>query len=368
MANTNTEKERFYVLDIFRGIFASFVFLFHLSPFANTVIINNNFFKNCDLFVDFFFILSGFVIALNYVNLDSILGVTKFIKKRFLRIYPLHFCMLIVFLMIEISKNYLSNYIHVNNLNNIYNTPSTFFSSLLLLNSTPILNGNAVSWNIPSWSISAEMIAYLVFALMILLPIVFRLKLLKVYSPYLILVVALSCLIYSTNSLRIDFTYDFGFIRGVVGFFVGIISYKIYKSIGVVKNTENNSIFTFMEVLSILLVFISIYFGNILKNIGLIYELVFLLCILVFCFEKGSVSNFLKNQKFLSNLGKYSYSFYMTHAFMISIFNILFIRILHFSESSYSYLFILNFWLIYLLSSWTYNHIEMRFYTSRRKS
>ena len=47
-------KNRFEVLDIFRGIFSAMVVFFHMSAFAATPVINNNIVNNSDLFVDFF--------------------------------------------------------------------------------------------------------------------------------------------------------------------------------------------------------------------------------------------------------------------------------------------------------------------------
>src|SRR5438270_720134 len=44
-----------------------------------------------DLFVDFFFILSGFVIARSYApRVSSVRLYLRFLQKRFARIYPLH--------------------------------------------------------------------------------------------------------------------------------------------------------------------------------------------------------------------------------------------------------------------------------------
>ncbi len=55
--------------------------------------------------VDFFFVLSGFVIALNYQHKIRTFGnLVNFQSRRFLRLYPLHFLMLMVFLGIALIK------------------------------------------------------------------------------------------------------------------------------------------------------------------------------------------------------------------------------------------------------------------------
>jgi peptidoglycan/LPS O-acetylase OafA/YrhL len=363
MTNSIKIKERFQILDVFRGIFASFVFIFHLRPFAKGSILDNAFFLNADLFVDFFFILSGLVIAVNYSAMSNIFDLKQFLKKRFLRIYPLHLVMLLVFLFINLVKGSLSTFVHVNQINDVANNTNSFISSLLLLHSTPILNSGAVSWNIPSWSISAEMIAYLVFTFFVFLSFSKNLMKFKGFIPFIVLLAAVALLVLLTHSTKIDYTFDLGFLRGIIGFYVGIITFKAYKFLD--KNDfKKLSVPTcsLLEVSALVIVTLSVLFGNQLKSYGLIYELIFSICILVFTLEKGAVSTLLAKSNFLKNLGKYSYSIYMTHALMISLFNILFIRVLKFPDSSYSYLFILNFALIYLTSSFTYKYIEMRFY------
>jgi peptidoglycan/LPS O-acetylase OafA/YrhL len=365
MASTPSKNKRFLVLDIFRGAFAFFVFLYHLRPFAKTQIVNNRFVDNADLFVDFFFVLSGFVIALNYLNIDSTTKILTFYKKRFLRIYPLHFFMLLVFLGIELLKHILSPYIHVNNLDNPNNNPYSFLSSLLLLNSTSFMVKD-VTWNIPSWSISAEMIAYVLFSFSIF----FRNKMNRSIN-YLtisgfILMVSIMLLHYFTKTFKIDYTYDFGYLRGIIGFYTGILCLYAYHATHLMAIKIKPLIFSFLEFIVIALLLLTIYFGEYLKSVSLLYEGVFFLCILVFAFEKGILSILLKKVTILHNLGKYSYSIYMTHAFLISMFNIIFIRLLKFDESSYAYLFILNFILIYYFSSWTYKNVEMRFYNLKR--
>ena len=98
-------KDRFEVLDIFRGIFSAMVVFFHMSFFSATPVLNNNFIYNSDLFVDFFFVLSGFVIAYSYRQINTYRHLKVFLKKRVSRLYPLHLVMLLIFVVIELSKH-----------------------------------------------------------------------------------------------------------------------------------------------------------------------------------------------------------------------------------------------------------------------
>lgn len=362
-------KHRFEVLDIFRGLFASLVFLFHLSPFAATPIINNSFIANSDMFVDFFFVLSGFVIAYSYQSISSFSEVKLFLKKRFLRIYPLHLFMLIIFVVIEFGKKMITAYVKVNNPNDPDNNLYTFISSLFLLNSTPVFNPKDVSWNIPSWSISAEMVSYIVFALLTLMVFATSIGKLKNWFYALVVIVASILLISVQDSFKIDFTFDYGFLRGAIGFFLGALCVNFFRATYQKFSVLPSPLFTFLEIVTIIAIFVLISWGEFIKEIGFIYEVLFFVAIYIFAFEKGRISSLMKSVGLLHNLGKYSYSIYMCHALMISLFNVAFIRLLKFPETAYSYLFILNFLIIYIFSAWTYKHIEMRFaYKSKQKA
>ena len=128
-------KERFAVLDIFRGVFSSLVVFFHLSAFSATPVINNKFVYNSDLFVDFFFVLSGFVIAYSYQFIKTGTELGKFYKKRFFRLYPLHLIVLLLFVAIELPKHFVSGYVHVNKVDNASNNTYTLLSNFFLINS-----------------------------------------------------------------------------------------------------------------------------------------------------------------------------------------------------------------------------------------
>src|SRR6266704_3238416 len=92
---------RFVALDSLRGICAIFVAIYHFSAvsFLSSIpIIKNGF-----LFVDFFFVLSGFVIAASYgERLKAQFPISKFMFLRLGRLYPLHIFVLFLYLIIAL--------------------------------------------------------------------------------------------------------------------------------------------------------------------------------------------------------------------------------------------------------------------------
>ncbi|RRB18376.1 acyltransferase [Larkinella knui] len=354
-------KHRFQVLDIFRGIFASMVVLFHVSPFADTPLLNNNFVDNSDMFVDFFFVLSGFVITYSYPSMATGAEFGTFIKKRLLRIYPLHVILLICFLLIENIKLYFASYIHINQPFNESNNVLTFFTSLFLLNSVKIPSVHDVSWNIPSWSISAEMVSYLLFGTVLVTLFKSKLQNIKYGLFALLPILSIFSIASITGRYEINYSFDYGFLRGILGFFTGSVCYYVFKHFYPFLSTVKTGIFSFFEILALLTLATMIYYGSVLKGIGFVYEFIFFLAILVFSFERGILSHFLKKSVLLKNIGTYSYSIYMTHTLLLSLFNVVFIRLFKLPPSAYVYLVFLNYYLIYLVSRWTYNNIEMRF-------
>ncbi len=95
------KNTRFYVLDSFRGVFALCVVVFHLNIIGS--ISELKFFSGSSLFVQFFFVLSGFVLTHGYANKNDY-NFKSFIVSRTWRLYPLHLTMLIVFIIFETAK------------------------------------------------------------------------------------------------------------------------------------------------------------------------------------------------------------------------------------------------------------------------
>lgn len=362
----NQIKHRFEVLDIFRGLFASMIVFFHMSAFSDSFVLNNSFIRNSDIFVDFFFVLSGFVICYSYQNIETSKGVSSFIKKRLQRIYPLHFILLMCFLLIEFIKVGLANYVQINN--SLQNTPLTFFTSLFLINSIAIPGVKNVSWNMVSWSISAELISYIIFALICFFLTAYRILWIKIAVYSIIVIISLTLMYTLTGEYDLAKTFDFGFLRGIIGFFTGCLCFYAFRYWYIPIRQISNKIFTIMEIVIIIVLIFVITYGRDFLLLGVFYEILFLISILIFAFEKGLVSRNLLKINFLKSVGKYSYSIYMAHTLMISLFNVVFVRILKFPISSYSYLFAINYLLIYYVSRWCYYNIEIKFQHKKKQT
>lgn len=81
-------KPHFEVLDGLRGVAAIAVVVFHFMEIAIPDY-HNNFIAHAYLAVDFFFCLSGFVIAYAYDEKLAVIGIAGFIKRRLIRLHPL---------------------------------------------------------------------------------------------------------------------------------------------------------------------------------------------------------------------------------------------------------------------------------------
>ena len=79
-------KPRFVFLDGLRGLAALWVAAYHLSQMFHTPLKP----EHAYLAVDFFFCLSGFVVAAAYDGrMDAGMGVIDFLKRRLIRLYPM---------------------------------------------------------------------------------------------------------------------------------------------------------------------------------------------------------------------------------------------------------------------------------------
>lgn len=206
-------------LESLRGLAACLVVIYH-SPFrfGDTSI---GLVRHSYLFVDLFFVLSGFVMA--YAYGDKILQGMKFshyVVLRLGRLYPLHLFTLLLWVPYVLIKQYLymtgfggTDQLEENNL-------ATFASNLLLVHAMGV--HDTLSWNHPSWSISTEFFAYLVFFLLA----VSLDRRCTLWFPWLVVIGCYGWLL-SLGITRLDVTYDYGFVRCLGAFYLGVFVFRL---------------------------------------------------------------------------------------------------------------------------------------------
>lgn len=144
-------------LTCIRGFAALWVVVYHFSKHFGTAL-NNEFVQRGHLGVDLFFILSGFI--LSYVYLHQVEHGTfdhpDFLKKRLARIYPVHFVTMIAALVMLVGGT-------VAGLSDIdlAGEARALLPTALMLHAYGIFD--RLHLNYPSWSISAEFFAYLLY-------------------------------------------------------------------------------------------------------------------------------------------------------------------------------------------------------------
>jgi len=145
-----------------RGVAAWWVVFFHFREYLPHREALLSFAKYGYTAVDLFFVLSGFVIALNYLprfDPPRFKAYIHFLGLRLARIYPLHGFMLLLFLINPLAIILAGSLPP----DPVRYAPFYYILSVFLVQNwgfTPSL-----AWNVPAWSISTEWLAYLVFPL-----------------------------------------------------------------------------------------------------------------------------------------------------------------------------------------------------------
>lgn len=297
-------ERRFDALDGWRGICALMIVLLHApvsGPLFDSRLVRHGF-----LFVDFFFVLSGFVIAhAFYGRLKAGESAAAFMASRLRRVYPLHIFMLALFLVYEIAM------LAMRGSDAAFqggNSLVALFHNIAMTHSLGVLD--ALGWNYPSWSISAELLAYGLFALLVLRAGRFLL-------PVLVAVICVAVPILAVAAGHMDVTIDYGWLRCLMGFSLGaLLRLALWGDVQTPIAADQKLVWTVAEVstVALVVVFVTILGGSI---ISIAAPFVFAFAIHVFAHEGGAVSRALKCKP-IAFLGLVSYSIYMTHAFVIS--------------------------------------------------
>ncbi|MEH2435497.1 MAG: acyltransferase [Nostoc sp.] len=353
-----------------RGIAALVVVIHHFSYYAlpktgSTISAYSNFFKNGYLWVDFFFILSGFIMTHVYIE-DFYLKVSldkyrSYLFSRFARIYPLHIFILSLFVGLEIVRTLLLN---TSAFTGKFNLTALFANIFLLqafdLNCPPLLWCDTY-WNEPAWSISVEFVIYCLFPFLLL----FLLR----NSPKNDLIIY-SCTLFNILLL---ITFTRGNLDSIVGIpsiarcglecVLGIITYKVYRR-GNYKKYFNLNLLAILATTWILL--IMHYYWDHFRNLHdwLLLPAFSLLILGVSVNNNSMISNFL-NSRLMLYLGTISYSIYMVHWFLQELLKLLWLSnfndVFGKSFTEYQALTSLGVFLMIVLltASFTYRFVEV---------
>ncbi|WP_370138423.1 MULTISPECIES: acyltransferase family protein [unclassified Bradyrhizobium] len=317
------EKAHVQPLDSIRGIAATSVVIHHLllmptflAAFPHNAWINCSFFRSAWLLVDLFFVLSGMVMALSYIENDfTRFSLREFMIRRLARVYPLHIVMLLanlVFRLLRIGLVMAGVVVAaptVFEVNNAY----SFSLNVLLLHSMGFID--YLSWNAPSWSISVEFYTYFVFGLIVL----FALRMGSLSWFYvlsgLLAVGSLVFIIFVLEKRSLELQTDFGLLRCFVGFFLGVLMVKIVDRLRAKPGAAVQGVLQFVAMIA----------SVVLVSLAETNPAATFLAPVMFAIFLGSLLAFpdallmprILVAKPLIWLGRRSYSIYMVHALVV---------------------------------------------------
>ncbi|PHZ85123.1 acyltransferase family protein [Paremcibacter congregatus] len=277
----------------------------HLMPLGDSGLVAKGY-----LWVDFFFLLSGFIIYHIYGGQFSrnVTGRTlvNFIWGRFSRIYPLHLFTLAVLIgFSSLLPLFLPSV--VDDSWTLYFDTAALPSNLLLTNA---MNQHSyLSWNIVSWSIGAEWWAYM--GGMLLLVLLGRRSLVVTSGVMGLAAIFLVGLVYSRAEPTLDITFDRGFFRCLFDFTIGVGLYQFYRRSVAFAWLKKDTVF-----LGLFLAVVAHFHGN-WHDLWIIP--LFSMMILALAYNRDLVARCLAWTP-LHYLGKISYSVYLMHGVWFMVF------------------------------------------------
>jgi peptidoglycan/LPS O-acetylase OafA/YrhL len=289
-----------------RGVAASLVAIYHFTKFKPIAPFIPFELSSAYMSVDAFFILSGYVLAysysINFQNGVQLNEYAQFIYRRFCRIYPAYFFIMLLYLIKLI--------INVSGDGSIQRFTATDFLSNYLMLNTWAINARPIIG--PSWSVCVEVFCYLLFPALVLL------FCRNIVSAAIALVTGLAGIfLIAKLGIGVEGQLDVVFgdtyyptLRAFCGFVIGMAFYQIAPAL-----PRSPQRWNIVFVGSLLLIALSVYerLGDWLTYTGIA------VLILSSSYE-GSISKALFDNPVTYFLGKISYSLYLIHTLLITLF------------------------------------------------
>ena len=260
------------------------------------------------LWVDFFFVLSGFILTYSYSHrLKDLLqwrGYSDFLRARLIRLYPLHLFMLLLILVMVAGLRALAA---VGGYVSIYDLPwhqdvsaKGFALSLFLVQAWNTMD--RLTWNGLSWFVSVE------FALCLMFPALLYLSHDRVWRGVALVAAGVAGVwaLLLTSRHGLDITFHNGVLRGLCDFTVGVGLAVLFRGV----KDQPMPVWTHSAVQMILLFLLaySVTFTGWAHTRNDIFTVLPLMALVfALAFDKGLLADALKTQV-PQLLGEWSYA------------------------------------------------------------
>lgn len=322
-----------------RFLAAVSIVVFHYG--GKSFVFNNDLvsfiFSNADVCVSYFFILSGFVMMIAYGN-KSVIIEKEYYRNRFARIYPVYFLAILLTLFLQLRTNNLDL--------------EGFFLNIFMMQAW--IPGKLLSFNPPGWSLSVELIFYLIF------PFVFNKGFKKIdfklIAAYVIIFWFISQIFIEMFFLfysEIEFTTIGGNpLMHLNEFLIGNLAGFLY----VKKLQDKRRDFDFLILLLVALILFTLKTPlNLNYNNGLL-AILFIPLILLLSLNNGFISKLFQKKAFVF-LGEISYGIYILQFPIYSIFSAYSVyKYLHIDDPTI--VFFIRLVILFAVSSLSYIYIE----------
>lgn len=304
---TKKDGLRLEPLDAMRGLAALAVIVYHVRhfggdmhsyPLASATVPWFLYLRGW-MAVDFFFVLSGFVLTYRYLEPISRTGVDarKFFVLRLSRLYPLHLLTLLFCAAIQWTCLALHRPEIIYNYSNLYH----FFLHLTYLHSGGF--DEMFTYNGPSWSVAVEVIAYLCF-------FIFASKKRSTY-----IAASLCTVVASIAIIRMSLTFpilNFEVGRGLLGFFVGSLLFLAIRHFKTKGNIRTLAWSGFLAMLAIFGVTFAVGYESFIGDSTMPLVLVIFPLFILSGLEIHALAWVLSLRP-LTFLGELSYAIYLVH-------------------------------------------------------
>lgn len=342
-----------------RGLAALLVALFHLHS-LHLFSLKSNFFSlitNGYIFVDLFFVLSGYIIFCAYSNqLNNRTEIINFIIRRFGRLFPLMIFSSFAFIVVhnvtafaEIALNTSGHNVNFGLSKYLIPSAPEIISTLTLTHGLGFFD--RLILNYATWSISTEFYTYLFFI------VCWKVLGGRIRLIVLATISVLSLGIADWTSIHLHdclekfgcggATFDFGILRCIGSFVLGIFTSMIRK--------PSEKLGGFLQVAALIMVVGLFAMVNVFAYAMFAAPVIFALLIYSLSPDRGFLSA-LFSRKIFQMLGERSYSIYLLHPIILMILGA---ALRQAPNPVVNALLVLAYLpVVTIAAGWTYRHIE----------